>query len=259
MADARKLFPLVRAMLCAGFLLAGAPYATAEPLKPEVKWKDPSSVDLEVDFPGNGYHASWELFRCDCGDLMIRSELNLPGEVVHGDILLVGKRAVLVRGYDADSAEQISFDAPALMMQLTLALLERAAPAGPSGVTEREEVLIEDSSNYINLDSGGAVGGFPPPWSATGAIWPQGESERRFDLNFHFNAGGAGGSPEQEGEMRLSGVADYAAGEFPLSPDTDLSEWDLSWRDQDDSAAGAAKNADTLAELRALLKSEPGV
>jgi len=225
----------------------------AEELAKTTPWKGPSSVLLEVDFPGDGYHASWQLYRCSCGDLMIRSELNVPDEVVHGDILLVANRAVLVRGTEPDAAEQISVDAPALMMQLALILLERTAPEGPGSITKRTEVAVEDKINYINLDSGGAAGGFPAPWEVEGTIWPQSDTARRFDLEFRFNAAGAGGGEGQEGVMRLRGIGEYAPAEFPLSADMGLEGWTVSWRDENDPAAPNEDSAKTLGELRALL------
>lgn len=232
--------------------LASVP-AMAAALGAEVQWKDPSSVQLEVDFPGDGYHASWQLFRCACGDLLIRSELVAPGEVTQGDILLVANRAVLLRGYGPNAEQEVSFDAPALMMQLALRLLERAEPAGPSAISERRQVDVEDKINYINLDSGAAAGSFPAPWSVAGSIWPQADSQRRFDLVFTFSTPGA---EEQHGQMRLAGVAEYAAGEFPLAVDMSLQDWKLSWRDDNDAAAKQAKKAKTLDELRRLLKAK---
>ncbi len=231
-------------------------HASAAPLAAEVQWKDPSSVQLEVDFPGNGYHASWQLYRCSCGDLLIRSELMVPGEVAHGDILLVDNRAVLMHGYGPEDAAEISFDAPALMMQLAMRLLERAEPAGPSAITKRRKVAVEDKINYINLDTGVAAGGFPAPWSVKGSIWPQADTQRRFDLVFRFSAPGAAEGEQLKSQMKLTGVAEYAAGEFPLAADTSLKDWDLSWRDDKDAAAADAKKARTLAELRQLLKTK---
>ncbi len=248
------LLPAFAIRMMAALLTLVSVSATAEPLAAKVRWKDPSSMQLEVDFPGNGYHASWQLFRCACGDLLIRSELVEPGEVAQGDILLVANRAVLMRGYGPDDAGQISFDAPALMMQLALRLLERAEPAGPSAITGRRQVKVEDAINYINLDTGVAAGGFPAPWSVQGTIWPQADSQRRFDLVFTFNTAGAAGAEEEQSQMRLVGVADYAASEFPLAADMVLQEWKLSWRDDNDAAAAKAEKAASLAELRQLLK-----
>jgi len=235
-------------------LMLSAP-VLASPLTAAVQWKDPSSVQLEVDFPGNGYHASWDLHRCACGDLLIRSELSMPGGVTQGEILLVANRAVLVRGYEGGDAEQISFDAPALMMQLAIRLLERAEPAGPSAITGLREVDVEDKINYINLDTGIAAGGFPAPWRVQGTVWPQAESQRRFDLLFTFTSPGGTGGEEEQGQMKLAGIAEFAASEFPLSGETGLKDWKLTWRDEDDTAADQAAQAKTLADLRRLLET----
>jgi hypothetical protein len=226
-------------------------------LDSSVQWKDPTSVRLEVDFPGNGYHASWQLFRCSCGDLLIRSELNEPGEVAQGDILLVSNRAVLSAGYDENAEELISYDAPALMMQLALRLLERSEPKGPAAVTRKQKAEVSDDINYINLDTGTAAGGFPAPWSVKGSLSADGDTRRKFDLKFIFNTGGLAGGDEQQGEMRLSGVAEFAASKFPVSSDMSLQGWLLTWRDTKDPASQASGGVKTLGELRDLLKATP--
>lgn len=231
--------------------------AQAQGLPADAQWKDPSSVKLEVEFPGDGYHASWQLFRCACGDLLIRSELNEPGEVVHGDILLVSSRAVLSRGYEDNAEELLSYDAPALMMQLALRLVERSEPKGPAAVTRKQKAEVSDEISHINLDTGTAVGGFPPPWSVKGFLAPERDTKRRFDLKFSFNTGGAAGSAAQQGEMRLKGVGEYAAGEFPVADDLDLKDWLVNWRDGEDPAREAGSTAKTLGELRAILKNTP--
>lgn len=229
--------------------------AGAAGLPDTMQWKDPSSVRLEVVFPGNDYHASWELFRCTCGDLLVRSELSAPGEVMRGEILMVENRAVLMRGYDPEHAQEISFDAPGLMMQLALRLLERAAPGGPAAIDKKTDVAVEDKVNFINLDTGAAAGTFPAPWSVSGAISPQNDTERRFDLLFRFSVADPAGGEAQESQMRLSGIAQYAPGKFPVVPEAELSGWDLSWRDDKDTAAAQAGKIATLGELRTLLKA----
>ena len=125
------------------------------PLDPGLAWNDVSAVRLDVEFPGDGYHASWLLHRCECGDLLIESELNLPGDVEKGELLLVGQRAVLERGFRSKELEsQMSWDAPALMMQLTAYLLQRALPDGPGSVSENTVVSIREEGEGILLDSG---------------------------------------------------------------------------------------------------------
>ena len=205
-------------------------------LPPETRWADPSSVRLDVDFPGNGYHASWVMFRCQCGDMLIRWELNIPGETEKGETLLVNGRVVLSRGFGERQAELgSSLDAPALMMQTVLLLLERSAPEGPSAISENTEVAAEDKINPIHVDSGTAAGSYIAPWLLKGTIRPTSETRRKFDLDFTFSTGNPG--EELAGNMRLSGLAEYGDGEFPQPPSTPLEGWQLFWIDDEDPAA----------------------
>jgi len=215
----------------------------------QTRWADPSSVRLDIDFPGNGYHANWEMFRCQCGDLLIRWQLNVPGETEKGETLLVKGRVVMSRGfgkYQDDLGP--SLDAPALMLQTALLLLERSAPAGPSATAEQTEVDVEDEINPIHVDSGTAAGSYLAPWRVKGTISPVSETGRKFDLEFNFSTGNPG--EELAGNMRLTGLADYADSEFPQPPSTSLEGWQLFWLDDADPAAEGAANLRTLADLR---------
>lgn len=233
-------------------LLAWLPGALPADISPETRWADPSAVQLEIEFPGQGYHARWELVRCDCGDLLVHAWLDVPDESVYGDILLVKGRAVLTRGFGkyGDQAAA-SLDAAALMMQLALRLLERSEPAGPSKITGPKEVDVLDEINHINLDTGSAAGGFQAPWSVAGRISAPGETERKFDLDFTFTAGAPGAV--QQGTMRLYGTADFARADFPVAGDSPIDGWNLEWRNEGDAPAG---EAETLDELRALIKTD---
>jgi hypothetical protein len=241
----------------AGVLLAAALLFIAASAAAEItagtRWADPSRVDLSVEFPGEGYHANWELFRCDCGDLLVHSELSAPDAVDRGETLLLQGRAVLSRGFGEHQEELgSSLDAPALMMQLALRLLERSVPGGPARVTEPADVDVVDEINQIHLESYSAVGGFHAPWSVQGSIAPAGPDQRRFDLRFAFSVGA--GSDAQQGAMRLKGVADFAGGDFPLPGSGSLDGWALTWRDAQDPARAAATGAQTLDELRAAIR-----
>ena len=221
-------------------------------LPAETRWADPSSVQLNVEFPGDGYHATWELFRCDCGDLLVRAELNVPGEVETGELLLVQGRAVLTRGFGKYKEEAASsLDAAALMMQLALRLLERSEPGGPSRITGSLEVDLLDEINLIHLDTGYAEGDFRAPWSIAGEISAVGETQRKFDLRFTFMAGPPG--EVQQASMRLYGQAQYAETDFPVPGSSPIAEWDLAWRNEDDGVSGKAV---TLDELRALIRKD---
>ena len=243
----------LRLLVLVAVFLAGPAWAE---ITAETRWADPSRVRLDVTFPGQGYHANWDLYRCDCGDLLVKSELNVPGEAVQGDLLLVEGRAVLSRGFGeyADEAAA-SLDAAALMMQLALRLLERSEPGGPSRVDGKVTVDLEDDINHINLDTGTAVGGFQAPWSIEGSIAPQGETDRRFDLVFSFTAPGPEGPVR--GRMRLAGIAEFSQREFPVAGNSALEGWMLDWRDPEDGAARQVGDTETLDDLRARIRQTP--
>jgi hypothetical protein len=218
-------------------------------IEPGLSWRDVSAVRLDVEFPGDGYHASWLLHRCDCGDLLIESELDIPGEVEKGELLLVGQRAVLERGFRAEELQsQMSWDAPALMLQLTAYLLERSFPNGPASVSGKTEVTVGDGGEGIALDSGNAVGGFPAPWTVTATAEPVEGTRRRFDLQFSFAVPGSG----EMATMGLKGIGDWAEREFPLAADMPLKDWKLTWRNSNDPAQNA-EGVRTLADLRSVI------
>ena len=230
---------------------------TAQPawadISPETRWADPSAVKLDVEFPGDGYHATWDLFRCECGDLLVHSELAVPGELDKGETLLVGGRVILSRGFGENQDELgASLDAPALMMQLALRLLERSEPGGPSRVTQVTEIDLVEEVLHINLDSGGAAGGFQAPWAVKGELSPVDEGRRRFDLRFSFSVPTEQGP--QDAQMRLSGTADFSRTEFPIAGADTLYGWEVVWRDSEDPAIQKARGVKTLDELRTVIR-----
>ena len=229
-----------------------APLAVQAEIPPETRWADPSHVSLDIEFPGDGYHANWELFRCDCGDLLVHSELQAGGDSEVGETLMVQRRVVLSRGF-GDQQEELgaSLDAPALMMQLTARLLDRAEPGGPSKVTAVTGVEAREEIMNIMLDTGTAVGGFQAPWSVKGRLEHAGDTRRRFDLKFTFSVRDQDG--EQNVDMHLRGMADYARTAFPVAPSEPLDGWLITWRDPADKAANEALAMRTLEELRQLL------
>ena len=235
--------------------LALIPVTVTAQIAPETRWADPTHVVLDVEFPGDGYHANWELFRCQCGDLLVRSELNIPGEAEKGETLMVANRAVLTRGFGEYQEEMAgSLDAPALMMQTALRLLERAEPGGPSKVQDEIQVDVTEEIMNIMLDTGTAAGGYQAPWTVTGAIAPAGEAKHRFDLDFKFTVRDDNG--ELMVGMKLKGVTDFAKSDFVVTGEEPLEGWLLTWRDEADPLATAARSLRTLQELRSLIKGD---
>jgi hypothetical protein len=235
-------------LLMVTLVIAGR--VSAAGLPAETRWADPSSVELNIEFPGEGYHASWALFRCSCGDLLVSAELAAPEEVVHGDLLLVSGKAVLTKGFGVYQDEAAaSLDAAALMMQLALRLLERSEPGGPAKIMAPVEVDLLDSVNHIYLDTGYAEGSFQAPWSVAGTISAKGDTLRIFDLNFTFTVGGPGAV--EQGTMKVRGQAEFATTDFPVPGSSSIGDWELNWRDENDAVAVTAETLDGLrAQLR---------
>jgi hypothetical protein len=240
------------ALTLVGFMVLAASGSLEADLPAETRWADPSHVQLNVEFPGNGYQANWTLFRCECGDLLVQADLVMPDEEETGELLLVGGRAVLIKGFGNYKAEAAaSLDAAALMMQLALRLLERSEPGGPAKIATPLKVDVLDEVNHIHLDTGYAEGGFQAPWSISGRISAPSDTIRKFDLNFTFTVATPGGV-EQAG-MRLYGDAQYAKTEFPVQGSSAIDEWDLDWRDENDAIEVTAI---TLEDLRAQLRAD---
>lgn len=243
-----------RFLFILALLLAPLSAAQAE-LGPATRWNDPGRVSLKVQFPGDGYHAAWDLYRCACGDLLVHSELDLPGESEKGETLLVAGRAVLYRGFSGHEDEYgASLDAPALMMQLAAQLLERLEPGGPSRVTGKIDLGVQETERHLYLDTGSATGAFQAPWSASGTLQPAGPEARRFDIRLDFSV--PSGPGVQQASMRLQGTADYARAEFPVGDDEPIARWSIAWRDAADAAQARMDGVKTVGELRGMLKTD---
>jgi hypothetical protein len=225
--------PLTLLLACLAALICALPASSRAAIPAETGWHEPSAVRLEMSFPGEGYHASWKIHRCPCGDLLIESEMSLPGEVHRSELLLVDGRALLSRGFEDGGPNPVeAIDTPALMMQLALRLLERSAPQGPAAISGQLPIDLKEEIHAINLDSGHAAGGFQAPWSVNGDIQAVTDTWRRFDLLFRFSVLAPGETQAQEAEIRIAGHAEFAHKDFPLTGDTPLEDWRLDWRNE---------------------------
>lgn len=223
----------------------------AQEMPPETRWHDSQVTILDADFPGTGFHARWEYFNCPCGDVLIRLEQEAPDGVETGELLLIENRVVAARGAAAageDLAPQLF--APALMMHLVSALLDRAIPEGPVVVGERREIAVSEKQQAIELDTGLATGRFPAPWQLTGSAWSSGPGRRRFELSFVFS-NPQPDEPGRQDTMTFSGGQDFLRDAFPLSDESSLYGWRLQWLTGEDSIATLVTDQRELGSLRA--------
>ncbi len=242
----------------AGLVVAAATLATAanaQKIAAGTGWQEAGVTLLDVDFPGTGFHARWEFFRCDCGDLLIRLEQTAPDGVLTGEMVLVDGQVILARGLVAQSADlEMMIQAPGLMLQLAFGLLQRAIPGGPADVPVDLDISVEEKKAGIEINTGTAAGHFGAPWSLDGRVWRAGPARRRFTLDFGF-AGPSGEDLGQRGKISFSGGQDFGADGYPLADETPLDGWKLQWISKGETQPADPPEGQTLGELRAAAKA----
>lgn len=231
-------------------LLLGFPGANAWAIEPGTHWAQPFFTRLDVRFPGQGFHARWDFHRCVCGDALIKAEETLPEGVSTGELLLVDGRVLLVRGFEGRGADRRSMiDSPLLMLQLLFVLMQKTLPEGPAALDERRELSHSDVRYPLELETGGARGGFPAPWEVQGVAYRFADGSHRFDLEFGFETRLIG-EPVKRSEIKLSGMLDYRAVEFPVADDFSIKGWDLIPLIETESGAYDSLPEATLDALR---------
>ena len=224
--------------------------AASEEIATGTPWTQPYFTRLDVTFPG-GFHARWDIYRCACGDVLIHSEETLPDGITTGEQLLVGGRVLLQRGF-ADGGPAM-LDSPMLMLQLLFVLLQKAEPSGPAMVDASMPVSKSDDNSPIMLDTGKAHGAFPAPWDLQGELRRVGDGSHRFELDFEFEAMYEGQSAGRSA-MHLSGALNYQPQAFPHADDMALEGWSMHFIQESDEEIFADQSAETLAELRELVR-----
>jgi hypothetical protein len=245
----------MRALLLTAALVLATTAGAAEPIPAGTPWSQPWFTRLDARFPGQGFHARWDVHRCACGDAWIEAEETVPEGVNTGELLLVDGRVLLVRGFAGRGEDlRAMVDSPMLMLQLLFVLLQKGEPGGPAAVSERRELKHADALYPLQLETGGAQGGFPAPWEVEGIAYRFGDGSHRFDLEFSFEMQVLGETPSVS-EIHLSGILDYQPREFPLAADLDITGWQLIALRDDEAEHFAQAAPKTLAELREQVKA----
>ncbi len=226
--------------------------AVAENIDQETRWHEPVANILDVDFgDGSGFHARWEYFHCECGDVLIRFEQGAPEGVTTGEMLLIDGQVLAARG-DVAQVEDLEtmLQAPLLMLHLSFGLLERGVPEGPSAVgKDRRKFSAGDKLNTYRLESARYTGAFGAPWEVQGETWSGAESRRRFEMAFTFTLRDELGG-QDESVITFSGGQDYRPGAFPLHESTSLEGWKVQWISRNETVAHPADSGLTVAGLR---------
>jgi hypothetical protein len=232
-------------------MLTSLPVTAQEsPIPTGTPWSQPHFIQVDATFSEGAYHARWDISRCACGDLHIAAEETLPGEIRTGEQLLVGNRALLVRGYKGFEGELAALlDSPVLMMQLVFVLLQRAEPSGPSSVTSLREANLSEPTVNIELDSGVAQGFFPAPWALSGTIGPAQGNAIRYQLKFSFDLENADRESRRQ-EIPLTGRLVFEETPFPVEGEAEVDGWWLAWVHGNEDNHPGLKPGMTLTQLR---------
>ena len=231
------------------------PFAMAQDMPPQPGWHQADHVVLDVDFPEQGYHARWDVHRCDCGDILIAAEQSSPDAVERMDMLLVGNRLVLVRGADVPADELAAqVEAPALMLRLALDLLARAAPGGVDSAAMPMPLNADEARLPIVLQAGEGSARFAAPWQVRGRVLPVTDDTYQAEFGFEFgipvDAGGG------RGKMDFIARMAFDDRDFPLAPGDPLDGWQAAWvRGQPDAGPAADAPLTSLGELRAWVRA----
>lgn len=239
---------LVAALLAVAFMFSTAP-VQAE-VNSNTMWRDAVITEMNVDFGGTGFHASYRFERCACGDLLIKAEQVAPDSVESGELLMIDGQTLLARGFEGQGNNIAPLvQAPLLMLQLTDALLNRSQPKGPNAVEASQQWDEEEPKIDFNLNTGFATGTFAAPWSVTGTAWKAAEGKRRFELVFKF-VSPAPDDPDATSYISFSGDLDYRKQEFPLQAETVLDGWHLQRFAAGEDESKLVSGGLTLKQLR---------
>lgn len=239
---------LIALLLAFVFMFSSAP-VQAE-VNQNTMWRDAVITDMNVDFGGTGFHASYHFQRCDCGDLLMEVEQVAPDSVETGELLMINGRTLLSRGFEGQGNDIAPLaQAPLLMLQLTDALLNRSHPKGPHDVDGEQQWDEEEPRLDFNLNTGFATGTFAAPWSVTGKGWKTAEGNRRFELVFKF-VSPEPDDPDATGYISFSGDLNYRKQGFPMAPDTVMNGWNIQRFAAGEDESKPVSGGLTLKELR---------
>ena len=151
--------------------------------KPAAQWYRGNRVLLEIEEPAAGIKARWQFERSTANDIRLVIDEQRKAGPQRGALLLVGHKALLTRSLQLarPGSPLPAIDGPALLLNLTLRMLERAVPGGPQSLRSERTVKVADPSVAIVVDTPTAQGLFLAPWTLTGKVRPTAEGVA-FDL-----------------------------------------------------------------------------
>lgn len=176
---------------CVGILFALATTLAGAQSRPQSLpegssgWAQGNRVLLGVTQERAGFSAQWRFQRSAGSDIVLDLEESRRGQMRAGSLMLVADGALLARDVPLERGRELdAFNGPLLMLQLTLRVLERAAPGGPKSIERDTKIELNERDKPVKVSGIGADGEFFAPWSAKGSIGPAPGGQIRFELEF---------------------------------------------------------------------------
>jgi hypothetical protein len=215
--------------------------------------------------PGSDVEITWKgVLAPVSGDARIDAERIEGKEKEAGSLLLLGGKALAVRGLELSPGDEIdALDAPILYLQMVTGALAAALPAGPDAIKKRTGIDHRETRAPLQASTMSGGGSIPPPWTVKGHVEPAAGGGLAFDVEL------AGGPPRSQERFvsRFSGLlADPPPGP-PFDESMSLQGWtlySLGGRSIQQGGAtrldyGASKREaryETVAQVRAALRTE---
>lgn len=148
------------------------------------------------------------------GEMRIEVEVEEKGKRRTGEIILLkGKRQwMLTRNVPLEPGYEIDMmDGPVLELNLLLEMLRAAVPEGPTTITTKRNVEVNERERNLEVSTASASGGLEAPWSVSGTITPSGEGAWSIDLTVKSTE-----AVRMVGTWKRSATPPVIADEMPL-------------------------------------------
>ena len=168
--------PWLRLLPLLALLLPGAALADPCPDEPGTEeacladspWYDANR--LAVHFESADGTADW-LFELASGSEYRITLDEKFGEPVAGVIMVLDGQVMITKGLELEPGQETdSLDAPALVQQLTLKLLQHVFPQGRGQVLGVEDFRVTRQHLYLTAATSRASAEFAPPWTVSGNV-----------------------------------------------------------------------------------------
>lgn len=126
---------------------------------------------LAVHFESTDGEADWLFELASGSEYRITLDEKFGSEPVAGIVMVLGGQVMISKGLALEpGSETDSLDAPALVQQLTLTLLQHVFPQGRGQVRGVENFRVRREHLFLTAATSRASAEFAPPWTVTGNI-----------------------------------------------------------------------------------------